>query len=72
MIVSKYFTSSPHTLGRVRIFPTEDGLVPGAKQVTNFDSITVIHVTMDNVLLGAPVACLNREEGGKVIITGAR
>ena len=32
--------------------------MPSTKQVTNFDPITVINVTMDYVLLGTPVACL--------------
>ena len=55
-----HLTSSPDALGGVRVFPAEEGFMPRAKQVTNFDPIAVIDITMDNVLLGAPVARLNR------------
>lgn len=51
-------TSSPYAVGGVRVFPTEEALVPGAKQVTNFDPITVVHVTVNDVLFGAPIARL--------------
>ena len=69
-IITISLTNSPDALGGVRVFPAEDGLMPGAKQVTNFDPIAVVHITVDNVLLGAPIASLNR--GNEVLTIGAR
>ena len=50
-------TCSPNALCICWI-STEHGFVPGAEQVTDLLSITVIHVAMDLILLRAPVASL--------------
>ena len=43
------------------LLPTEDGLVPGAKQMADFLSVSIVHVSVNFVLLGAPVASLSGE-----------
>ena len=52
-------TSSPNAVGRVWIFSTEQGFMPSTKQVAYFDPISVIDVTVNDVLLRAPIASLD-------------
>ena len=52
-----WLTCSPHA-GGILLWSTVHGLVPGPKQVPHLLSISVVHVAMHLILLGAPVARL--------------
>ena len=58
-------TCLPDEGGVSLLLPTEHGLMPGTKQMTDLLTLRVIHISVDFVLLGAPVTSLS-EEGGTV------